>query len=358
MGLPTIDIIFKQLAVSAINRSARGRVGLIVKDDTDDSFTSVTYKMASEIDEDLFTAANVEYITDCFVGTPSQVTVIRTTAATPNIEDALTIAGGLKLDWIGIAEGTQTEQEALATWIKSQELLKKTYKGIVYNPTTAPDSKQVVNFTNAKVTFTDARGEVTGEKYVATLLGIAAGLPLNKSLTYYVLPNLSSVEEPADVNAAIDAGKLVLINDEGKVRIGAGVNSLTTVDTNNTEDMKQIVVVEAMNLIMNDIRDTFKNSYIGRYKNKYDNQVLLISAINSYFNALEVDDILDPAYSNMVDVDVEAQRQAWLSIGKTEASDWTAEQVKDNTFRNNVYLNADIKVLGAIENLKLNINLF
>lgn len=34
MGLPTIEVIFKQLAVSAIKRSERGVAAIIIRDDT------------------------------------------------------------------------------------------------------------------------------------------------------------------------------------------------------------------------------------------------------------------------------------------------------------------------------------
>ena len=356
MGLPNIDIEFKQLATSAIARSTRGRVALIVHDDTDKSFSTVTYSLTTDIESTKFTAANVQYITDCFVGVPLSVTVIRIDVEGV-IADALTIAGTLDWDWIGIAEGQQADQTALASWIKAQEVLKKTYKAVVYNPTTAPDCKHVVSFTNSNVTFSDARGQVTGENYVATLLGIFAGIALDKSTTYFVCTNLSSVTEVADNNAAIDAGKLVLINDSGEVRIGAGVNSLTTLDTNNTADMQQVVIVESMDLMLTDIRTTFKESYIGQYKNKLDNQILFISAVNSYFESLADEDVLDSDYDNMVSVDVDEQRKAWLAVGKTEVSGWSDTQVTNNTFKNQVFLAANVKILGAVEDLQLNITM-
>lgn len=359
MGLPNIDIAFKQLAVSAIARSTRGKVALIIADDTVKTFTTKTYKLATDADLDklLYTAINLQYIKDCFMGIPLSVTVIRIDKTAGVMADALAIAAKLTFDWIGIAEGIAADQLTLTTWIKAQEALKKTYKAVVYNPTTPPDCKHVVNFTNSNVIFADTRAEVTGEKYVASLLGIFAGISLDKSTTYYVCGNLINATEPVDVNAAINLGNLVLINDVDKVRIGSGVNSLSTIDTVNTEDMKQVVIVESMDLMLNDIRTTFKESYVGKYKNKYDNQILLISAINSYFKALANVDILDAAYTNIINVDVEAQRQAWLVAGKTEATTWTDAQVKNNTFKNNVMLAANVKILGAIENLKLNISM-
>lgn len=355
MGRPTIDIIFKQLATSAVDRSARGIVALIVRDDTNVTFSTIEYESAADIESAKFTAANVQYITDCFFGNPSKVIVIRIAVA-GLIADALTIAAGLKFNWIGEAVGITADQTAISTWIKTQETNKRTFKAVVFNAT-APDCKHVVNLVNTNVTFNDTRALQTGEKYVATLLGIFAGLPLNMSSTYFKCTNLKSVVEPADVDASINLGNLVLFNDENYVKIGAGVNSLVTITTTNTADMQQIGIVEAMDLMLEDIRSTFKDEYVGLYKNKYDNQVLLISAINSYLNTLEIEEVLDNAYNNTVKVDVAAQKLAWQGVGK-DTSIWSDQVTRNNTFKNTVFLNGDVKILGAIENLKFNISMF
>jgi hypothetical protein len=360
MGLPNINIAFVQAASASVTSGTRGIVALIVRDDTNTTFSTVTYTLASAIDSTKFTAANAQFITDCFVGTPTSVTVIRI-GASGVIADALTIAATLDFDWLGVAETIVGDSDAVATWIKSQEALKKTYKAIVYNPTTAPDCKHVVNFVNTSVTFLDTTrgtsGVCTGETYISTLLGIFAGISLSKSATYYICTNLSAVTEVADNDTAIDKGELVLINDSGDVRIGAGVNSLVTLDTNDTSDMQQICIVEAMDLMLDDIRTTFKDSFIGNYKNKYANQIILISAINAYFNTLADEDVLDADYTNVCSVDVDAQRAAWLAAGKTEASSWTDAQVRNNTFKNQVFLAANVKILGGVENLQLSITM-
>lgn len=355
MGRPTIDVIFKQLAVTAVNRSARGIVGLIIRDETNETFTTKTYKIITDIEPALFTAENLQYIKDCFHGNPAKVVVIRI-AEDGLIADALTIASGLKINWIGIAEGEAADQTALASWTKTMETNKKTFKAVTFGAV-APDCKHVVNFVNTNVTFADSRGLQTGEKYVASLLGIFAGLPLNMSSTYFKCTNLTSVAEPADVDAAINLGKLVLFNDEDFVKIGAGINSLITITSTNTADMQQIGIVEAMDLMLEDIRSTFKDYYVGKYKNKYDNQVLFISSIKSYFATLENEEVLDNGYNNNVDVDVAEQKLAWEATGKN-TDDWTDAETKNKTFKNTVFLLGDVKILFATENLKFTISMF
>jgi hypothetical protein len=358
--LPIIEIIFKQLAGTLIARSARGIAILIVKDDTDDTFSYKEYKSipGAETDEALYTADNYQYIKDTLSFALNKVIVVRidTIAA---IGTALAIIeSNINTGWITIADGTAGDFTALASWIKAKELLRKTYKAVTFQ-TAVTDCKHIINFQNDNVTFVDARGEVTGEQYCPSLIGILASCNVSRGSTYFKCSNLSRVKEVADNAAAVASGKLILINDVDTVKIALGINSMTTTDgINNTEDMKFIDIVEVMDLIQDDVSDVFKNEYLGNYKNNYDNQVLLISAINTYFKQLAEDYVLDNNYTNKADVNIEAQRQAWLGVGKSEAETWTDTVVKNNSFKRSVFLGGDIKILGAMENLKFNISLF
>lgn len=360
IALPTIDITFKQLASSFVERSERGNVLLILKDDTDKGFDTKDYSLVTEVTADAtkYTATNLQYIKDAMVGLPNKVTVIRIDS-TEAIADALAIASGYSTGWIGIAEGTQTEQGDLATWIKQQRALKKTIKGVVYKPTTPPDSEGIVNLGIDKITFSDSRGEQTGDKFVASLLGFLAGCNVEKGSTYLEITNLTKVTAmlDADVNTALAAGKFMLINDEGKVRIGAGINSLTTLGTDKTEDFKFIEVIETQDLILDDIRKTFRNDFIGKYKNTTDNQMLFISAVNSYFRSLASSQILDSNYANTSYIDTVAQRQAWIDAGTTDAANWTEAKVKSMAFKKKIFLAGSIKILQSITDLSFNITM-
>lgn len=357
VALPSIDITFKQLASSFVERSQRGNVLLILKDDTDKTFSVKDYSLSTDVTADAskYTAANLQYIKDAMVGLPNKITTIRIDT-TAELSVALAIASGYSTGWIGIAEGTTEEQGELATWIKQQRSLKKTIKGIVYKPTTPPDSEAIANLSIDKVTFSDSRGEQTGDKFVASLLGFLAGCNVEKGSTYLQMTNLTSVTAmlDADVNTALEAGKFMLINDEGKVRIGAGINSLTTLGTDKTEDFKYIEVVETMDLILDDIRKTFKNDFINKYRNKTDNQMIFISAVNSYFRSLASSDILDSNYNNTSYIDTVAQKNAWIAVDAT-AKDWTEVKVKNMAFKKQMFLAGNIKILQSMTDLSFNI---
>ncbi|KOR88777.1 phage tail sheath C-terminal domain-containing protein [Paenibacillus solani] len=355
IGLPSIDIVFKKLAATLVQRSARGIVTLIVKDDTDTTYAVKEYKSQLQIEATKFTATSVLYIKDVFQGGAAKVIVVPVaTSSVAVVGDAIERIGSRKYNWIGLADGANDEQLDLTAYVKEQEGAGKSIKAIVFN-VTDPDCQHVVNFVNPSVTTTS--GKVTGEKFVSRLLGLLAGLPLTRSSTYYSFADVISVEEPADVEAAVNAGKFVLFNDEEIVRVARGVNSLTTLSATVSEDFKKILIVETMDLIREDISGTFKTDYLGKFKNKYDYQVLLITAINSYFSALAGEDILDNTFENKAFVDVEAQRAAWVAIGKTEAEDWDEQTVKNNTFRSNVYLSGNIKITDAMEDFKFNVEL-
>lgn len=352
MPKPIIDISFKKLANTAVKRSARGVVAIIVRDDTNKTFSIKEYKQSTDVEPALFTAANAQLISDCFVGSPGKVIVIRIDIAAL-ISVALVIATGLKFDYIGGAL-IQADQTAIGVWAKGQAALKKTFKAITWGSSLA-DSECVINLQNTSVVFNDARATKTGEQFVPTLLGLVAGTPLDKSVTYMRCTTLVSVTEPADVNVSVDAGNLVLINDEGVVKVASGINTLITLSAEKTDDMKQIAYVEAMHLIYNDISATCKE-YIGAFKNKYDNQVLIISAINVYFKDLEKLDVLDNRFKNTCDVDVETQKAAWKAAG-TNVDAWDDQTVKNNSFRRNLYFVIAAKILGAAENFYFKINL-
>lgn len=357
MKLPTIEIIFKQLASTLIARSQRGIAVLVVRDDTDATFAARTYRSQRELLEDRarYTEANYRHLADAMTFAPYKLIAVRI-AADGTMADALDIVEKtVKTGWVSIV-GEAADEAALVQWVKDWRVRGRTYKALVAG-TAAPDDKHVVHFGNVKVTFKDSRGEQPGAQYIPSLLGILAACNIERGVTNFVCENLAAVQEPDDVDAALNAGKLVLMNDFDDVRVALGINSMTSLTGGDTEDMKYIDIVEAMDLIEDDIRETFKETYQGAYKNSLDNQMLFISAVNTYFDALELQEVLDPEYDNRSDIDVAAQRAAW-ALEKPEADFWEEEQVRGTPYKRSVFLAGDIKILGAMENLKFTISMF
>lgn len=386
IGLPKVDVIFTGLANTAVVRSGRGIACLIINDNTgmdtlelsktkkenvvneeDLKVKSVItedkilkqYKGFTEVEKTDYAEENYKIIEDVFLTELNKLYVIKI----PNDKTFDDIKPFIKKDinWITYIGETREEQKKLADFVKLENKSRsKRLKAICYNLQEAEaDDMHIVNFVNASVIKADGKSLV-GYKYLGRLLGVLAGCRMDMSVTYNILSDLNNVEQIGDtdaINEAIGKGKFVLINDDDGVRIARGVNSLQKNDKEHTEDMKYITIVEAMDLIYEDIVNTFKQVYLGRFKNSYDNQVLFISAINSYFRDLAKEEILDPNYNNISFVDIEKQRETWIENGKLEATNWSDIQVKNNTFRTNVYLQANVKFLNAMEDLLFIVNM-
>lgn len=355
--MPNIEVIFRKMAVSAIQRSERGVVCIVMNDATEGGKTVNKYSFSSEVKKEEYTAENYKAIQGAFVGLPNTVYTVKLTAEN-TFDNAADLLKSIDYNWLCYLNGTSGEQDKVAAYIKeiNAKNKRKKRKAVVYKATTT-DDMHVVNFTNEGIKFKEETAAYPVASYTARICGLLAGLPFTRSATYSIFQELESITEPEDLSAAVGKGEFVLWNDGADVRAGTAVNSLTTLGEDATEDMQKITVVEAMDMIQEDIGQTFADYYCGKYKNSYDNQVLFISAVNSYFRQLAAESVLDPNFNNVAGVDVEAQREQWISTGAPEAADWTEQKVKNMTFRDNVNLAGNVKILDAMENLTFNITL-
>lgn len=158
---------------------------------------------------------------------------------------------------------TKTEdQQELATYIKTKNVNSpmKKYVAVVYDASVT-DNKYIINVKTPSVVEYGKMVDMIA--YLPRLTSIFAALPLNRSSTYYSLDELTDISEPEygedeDINSYIDEGALMLYNDDGVIRIARGVNSLKTITSTESEEMKKIVIVDAMNIITEDIAAEFK----------------------------------------------------------------------------------------------------
>lgn len=353
MGLPQINIIFSSRAVSAIQRSALGIVALIVRDETNPALTSpVTVQGVDNLRTEDWTAENYDYISKTLLGVPSKVLVFKI-GTDDELTDVLAQLANTKFNFMAMPGATTAEAEQISTWVKGQRTnRKKTVKAVVANQ--AADSIGVVNFTTEDIV--TATKTYTAQEYTGRIAGILAGLPFSRSATYYELPEVTSVAVYPDADAAIDNGELILFNDGERIKIGRGVNSLTTVTADMKQSWKKIKVVDVMDLILDDIRDTFQNEYVGKVQNTTDNQYLFITAVRSYFTGLAAQSILDPNYNNTADIDVTSQRLAWESIG-TDTSALDDSQIRNMPFESWVYLRGAVKVVDSLEDINFIIDI-
>ncbi len=364
-GLPKVIIDFKTKGTTAIKRSARGIVAMILKNESTD--TSKYYKIndISDIPEEGLTPECEDYIRKCLMGTPLRILVYTlplTTVENPEttMADVLKVIAGVKWNYLCAPNSTVQEQQDLASWIKSQRNNKrKTFKAVLANQDA--DHEGIINFCtgNIKVqTDQDENGDpvyttYTALQYTARIAGILAGLALDRSATYFKLTEVESVETYEDIDSLIDAGKLLLFDelDGDGVKIARACNSLTTFTTDKGEDFRYIKIIEAVDMITDDIRDTFKKYYVGKVINDYDHKMLFITAILVYFDEIK-GNVLDKDGKNNVDIDEQYQAN-YAKLHGEDVESMTAMEIRQYNTGTNVVLAGSVKPVNAMEDLKI-----
>ena len=349
MGLPQILIDFKTKADSVIQRSERGIVALILKDNTS-TFDNKVYTKEADIVASHWTTSNKDYISKAFMGNPSRVIVERIATTATDYTVALARLKNKAFNYLTIPAIATADVATIKDWIKTQrDTNKKTFKAVL--PNIVADYEGVINFCTESIKV--GTKTYTASEYTARIAGILAGLPLSQSSTYFVLSEVETITESQTPDADIDAGKLILINDGSKIKIGRGVNSLTTLTDTKGDSFKKIKIVEAIDLIRDDIRSTFENNYVGKIANSYDNKILFIAAVNRYFNDLESQGVLYDKFDNKADIDIAAQTE-WLKLTMV-IDDWSETQIKQAATGSNLFVTAQVKIQDAIEDLKFSI---
>lgn len=341
MGLPQIMINFSNAGASAIRRSARGSVALIVSGDGETiTLGSIGKAEAAGLDSDTLALVRL-----CFMGYPMRVTLIY---GGDTAYEALALAekhsaGG----WI-CAPGLA--QDTVAGYIKQRRKAGAALRAVVANAA-APDCEGVVNVCTGDITAVYA-GEamhLTAEEYTARVAGILAGLSLSQSATYLALPEIVDFEESLNPDEDIDAGKLIICRGADGARLGRAVTSLTTVTSGTSPELKKIKIAEAVDMIKADIAQTFEKDYIGKAINDYDSKLLLVTAVNGYLASLE-GNVLDRSYDNRAFVDYEAQ-SVWLQSQGVDTEQMSDTEILTANTDSQVFLAANIKFVDAMEDI-------
>ena len=347
MGFPKVSVIFKSIASNAIKRGDSGVVALILRD-----AVAGVHKLGSVAEMPELSAVNQKYIQDAFIGgikSPSKVIVVVIPAAEEAIASGLVILEKHNFNYVCVPGGAEADQTALATWVKSMREKAKRIKAVVAN--VAADSEGVVNFATDNIIV--GENTYTASEYVARIAGVIAGTPMNTSITFLSLPEVDDVPmlSDEDKDTAIQAGKLILVNDGRKVKIARGVNSLVSLTEDKNEQFKKIKIVDIIDLVHDDVKHTAEDSYIGKVSNSYDNACLLISAINGYFGELEGQGLLGQGMNHCA-YDVDAKVAFLKQIGKYK--DGMKEiEIKEAPSGDKVFLKAAIAPLDVMEEIQI-----
>ncbi|WP_296827903.1 phage tail sheath subtilisin-like domain-containing protein [uncultured Megasphaera sp.] len=368
-GMPQIIINFRTKGTTAIKRSTRGIVAMILHNETKDEIHNYTIRDVSDIPDTGLTDENVDLIKKCLLGTPLRILVYtlpntNVDGATKDQADVLKMLANIKWNWLCAPTATTQEQNDLASWIKTQRSNKhKTFKAVLSDQ--AADHEGVVNFctNNIKVrTDTDSLGNpvyttYTAVQYTARIAGILAGLALDRSATYFKLTEVESVEVYEDIDTLIDKGELLLIDEQDGdgVKIARACNSLTTFTTDKGEEFRKIKIIEGIDMVTDDIRNTFKKYYVGKVINDYNHKMLFISAILVYFSEIK-GNVLDADAPNTVDIDTTWQSN-YAKLHGDDPTTMSVMEIRQYNTGDTLALVGDIRFVDAVENLKIDFTL-
>jgi hypothetical protein len=368
-GLPQVLINFRSIGTTAIKRSAMGIVAMILHNEEKDEIKNYTIRDVSDIPETGLTADNVDLIKKCLLGTPLRIlvyTLPMSTAdgATHTQANALKMLANIKWNWLCAPTATTQEQQDLASWIKTQRTTKrKTYKAVLAEQDA--DHEGIVNFCTNDIkvqTDTDVLGNpvyttYTAVQYTARIAGILAGLALDRSATYFKLTEVESVEVYEDIDTLIDKGELLLIDEQDGdgVKIARACNSLTTFTTDKGEEFRKIKIIEGMDMITDDIRDTFKKYYVGKVINDYNHKMLFVAAVLVYFSEIK-GNVLDADADNTVDINEQYQSN-YAKLHGDDPTTMSAMEIRQYNTGDTVALAGSIRLVDAMENLTIDFTL-
>lgn len=370
---PEINISFIDRAKSAITRGSRGIVLLGVKDTFAMPMANpLTITSSGDIPSGVSdeTKEQVKLALIGYQTTPIKVLVygMGTEGEEEDIDGAYAAAlkawETIKFDYLAIPTvSTDGKAQEIAAWIKAMRAKKKRVKAVL--PHTAADHEGIINYTIDKNVYAEDITQKDGsikritteyncEQYCGRIAGLIAGTPLQISATYAPLPELEDCTRLEDIDTPVSDGEFIIFYDGEKVKTVRAVNSFVTTVQGKGDSYKKIKIVDAMDLIADDITKTAQDSYLGKYPNNYDNKCVLITAINGYFKQLSMDEIIDADYE--VAFDTEALKAYHLGRGKyTEeqlaAMDDTAIAKLDTGSK--VFLKGSIVILDAMEDIDL-----
>lgn len=353
MSLPKINIAFSEAANTFIERSTKGVLVLIIKDD---GVEEGVYSLYSEfdIDENL-TDKNQKFVKRGFTGAenkPQKVILCVMGTEETTIDTALESLETIKFDYIAPpSEATEEEINSICEWIKKEREAGHWVKGVL--PGVAADDEAIINFANNVIKTSSE--EFNGKEFCSRIAGLLCGTPITQSATFSVLEEVTEVDSftKQELEMAVDAGKFVAFHDGEKVKIASAVTSLTS-KASKISAFKKIKILEAADMIRSDIQKTVEDKYIGKFANSYDNKCVLMVAINTYLDELVREGILKEGAK--VEIDTDAQRKYLLEKG-VDVSEMSLQDIKEANTGENVFLKANLGILDAIENVNLAITI-
>ena len=350
MGMPEINILFKTLAKTASIRSARGVACIIVKDSTVEG--KYIYTREKQIAQS-FEENNLSLIKEAFNKygvTKLVVYAINKTSGT--LEDALDNLKKVEINYLACNFALEENDITLIKQFKETRVKNNMDLQIIAN--TPADDEYFINFASTGISVNGSA--IEPHRFMCKLAFILSSIPQTESATYYVLDDVTAVNELENEDEAVEQGKIFITFDGEKYKLSRAVNSKTTLGANEKKDLKKIKITEGKIIVKGDIYKVFRDKYVGKCNNDYNDRLSLVSEINRYLVNLAYEGILNIDYDNHVELDVNAMRDYMETEADIDTSDMKdIDVLKDveGLCGSKVFIKGQVRFIDAMEDITL-----
>lgn len=348
MGLPEVVIEFKEKQSNFIYRLGRGIVAIPIIDAAAEAAEIVSASDSASIESAVKNvpstsqaAATKELTSAINAGASKAMVVIAKDVDT--MKEAL---APLRFNHLALGNLETATQTALNDWASARGYVCGR-NFLLYAAQTALDevkNKQVVAIDDVNLTSEKAS--------ISAIAGLLAGVG-DESGTYQVIDANTTgagyaTRDQAD--ALVDAGVVTVFYDGEKAKLSRAVTTYYAESSKSA--FAKIRNVDSMNMIIDDITDSFENQYIGKVLNSYANKMAFIGLINQSYLAGLSGTVLDPDGANKIDIDVAKHKELAQAAGEDVDSMSEMDLRKYNTGAN-VYLTGSVRFLDTMEDLTI-----
>ena len=350
MAMPEINILFKTLAKTASIRSARGVACVVVKDSAVEG--KYVYTREKQITQS-YDDDNLSLVKEAFNKygvTKLVVYAIDKTGGT--LADALNNLKKVEINYLACNFALEENDVTLLKQFKETRVKNNMDLQIIAN--VAADDEYFINFASTGISVNGSA--IEPHRFMCKLAFILSSIPQTESATYYVLDDVTAVTEIENEDEAVEQGKIFITFDGEKYKLSRAVNSKTTLAANEKKDLKKIKITEGKIIVKGDIYKVFRDKYIGKCNNDYNDRLSLVSEINRYLTNLAYEGILNIDYDNHVELDVQAMRDYMETEVDTDTSDMKdIDVLKDveGLCGSKVFIKGQVRFVDAMEDITL-----
>ena len=319
---------------------------------TEGLYTYTKLKLVSEP----YKAENKAYLTKAFNDYfLKKVMVVvshdKTDGILVSIDKALSYLGKVRENgWLVCPDAVDDEvKEKMVNFVKTQRIQEDfPLKAVVYNY--SADYEAIVNFTGK-----DLGNEITSEQFCVDVACVLCSLDANEGITNKNVKTVKKCDIKSDYDTHVQAGELFLYNDGRNIKFSTGVNSLQTIEDDQSDFLCKIRVLEVIDMVKSDLYELMDETYIGKYGNSYANRRVLVAGINSYLKAITQEGYLSNDILSYAELDVEGTRK-YLEDKYIDTSEMDDKAILAYKIDTHVFIKVYLYVMDVIEQIQITIN--